>query len=126
MLTNPWLQDFEVVFVSSDRDQASYDEYFGGMPWLSLPFDDKDRKGKLSSKMKVQGIPTLVLVDAATGEAFDKKGREVVMRDPEGAEFPWAPPTMQELLGDEFLASDGSTVGFEALAGKHITLLFSA
>jgi hypothetical protein len=29
---------------------------------LALPFGDRDRKGKLSQKYKVQGIPTLVFL----------------------------------------------------------------
>ena len=38
---------FEVIFISSDRDQASFDEFFSGMPWLALPFGDP-RKASLS------------------------------------------------------------------------------
>merc|ERR1719157_276657 len=43
----------EVVFVSSDRDK----EYFGEMPWLALPYSDRECKASLSKKFKVQGIP---------------------------------------------------------------------
>merc|ERR1719326_1001531 len=41
-------QDFEVVFVSSDRDQQAFDDYFGEMPWLALPFEHR-------KKYEVQG-----------------------------------------------------------------------
>ena len=34
----------EVVFVSSDRDEASFKEYFGEMPWLALDFSDRKLK----------------------------------------------------------------------------------
>ncbi|RUS87715.1 hypothetical protein EGW08_004556 [Elysia chlorotica] len=40
-------KSFEIVFVSFDRDDASFKEYFGEMPWLSLPFDS-DKKPKRS------------------------------------------------------------------------------
>ncbi|KAG4162080.1 hypothetical protein ERO13_D01G095800v2 [Gossypium hirsutum] len=30
-------EDFEIVFVSNDRDQSSFDSYYGTMPWLALP-----------------------------------------------------------------------------------------
>merc|ERR1712003_288209 len=30
---------FEIVFVSSDRDKASWSDYFGEMPWLALDYD---------------------------------------------------------------------------------------
>merc|ERR1712137_733089 len=36
-------KNVEVVFVSSDRDEAGFGEYYGEMPWLALPFSDKDR-----------------------------------------------------------------------------------
>ena len=35
---------FDIVFVSSDRDQGSFDEYYGEMPWLALPYDQRDMK----------------------------------------------------------------------------------
>jgi nucleoredoxin len=34
---------FEVVFVSSDRDQESFDGYYSEMPWCAIPFSDSDR-----------------------------------------------------------------------------------
>lgn len=34
----------EIVFVSSDRDESSFDEYYGEMPWLALPFPQRDVK----------------------------------------------------------------------------------
>lgn len=36
--------NFELVFVSSDRDEESFKEYFNEMPWLAVPFADRDRK----------------------------------------------------------------------------------
>jgi len=76
----------EIVFVSSDRDDASFQEYYKEMPWLALPFDAKDKKEALSKKYGVQGIPTLVIVDAKTGELITKDGR-AVCRDVNN--FPW-------------------------------------
>merc|ERR1719165_6364 len=55
--------DLEVVFVSSDRDEKSFAEYFGEMPWLALPFAERDRKSALSKAFDVEGIPTLVILD---------------------------------------------------------------
>ena len=31
----------EIVFVSSDRDDNSYNEYYAKMPWLALPYENK-------------------------------------------------------------------------------------
>ena len=40
-------QQIEVVFVSSDRDQASFMEYYGTMPWLAIPQGDKRKAKKI-------------------------------------------------------------------------------
>ena len=37
------------------------------MPWLAVPFDQIQIKEKLSSILKIQGIPALVVLDAKTG-----------------------------------------------------------
>ena len=50
---------FEVIFVSSDPDQASFNDYYSDMPWLALPFGD-EREAFLSRRFKVVGIPCLV------------------------------------------------------------------
>merc|ERR1712025_1408622 len=56
--------DFEFVFVSSDRDQSAFDEYYAEMPWLALPFSNRDGKADLSGLFGVRGIPSLVVLDA--------------------------------------------------------------
>lgn len=37
-------KSLEIVFVSSDRDEAQWKEYYHSMPWLALPFEDRKRK----------------------------------------------------------------------------------
>merc|ERR1712129_345888 len=56
-------KDTVVIFVSSDQDQAGFDGYYSEMPWLALPFDQRDIKTKLSEKFAVQGIPMLIVLD---------------------------------------------------------------
>lgn len=46
---------FEIIFVSWDRDEANFKEYFGTMPWLALPYDP-DKKHKVSSALQVISI----------------------------------------------------------------------
>lgn len=46
-------KNLEIVFASSDRDPGSFAEYFGEMPWLALPFADRDRKQALAQQYKV-------------------------------------------------------------------------
>jgi len=79
----------EIVFASSDRDQAQFNEYHAQMPWPALPYSDRARKEALSRRFAVTGIPTLVLVSSDTGEVITDEGWHRVMEDPEGQRFPW-------------------------------------
>lgn len=71
----------QIVFVSSDRDQGQFDGYYNDMPWLALPFNERDAKTALCEKYGVSGIPCLVLLDAATGELKTKDGRAEIGAD---------------------------------------------
>merc|ERR1711939_414663 len=66
----------EVVFVSSDRDEAAFKEYFGEQPWLALSYEDRKLKEELSNFFGVNGIPSLCIV-SPEGEIITKaKGEE--------------------------------------------------
>jgi len=121
-------KSFEIVFVSSDREEPDFDSYYGEQPWLALPYAERKLKAALSKKFKVSGIPSLIILDGETGEVITKDGREAVMEDPEGERFPWKPPTLWEAMGDEFMSGDGESVELDALRGegKVIGLYFSA
>ena len=115
----------EVVFVSSDKGEKEFNSYYGEQPWLALPYEDRERKAALSKQFKVQGIPTLVILDK-DGSVITTKGRGAVSEDPTGEKFPWHPPTFEEALGNEFVKADGSKVTKESLKGKYLGVYFSA
>jgi len=56
--------DFELLFVSSDEDQGSMNDYMAEthMPWLGLKLRNKNTE-KLKKKYGVRGIPCLVLLN---------------------------------------------------------------
>lgn len=41
-------KNFEIVFVSSDKDEAAFKDYYGSMPWLALNYADRDLKVHLN------------------------------------------------------------------------------
>ncbi|XP_009334675.2 probable nucleoredoxin 2 isoform X1 [Pyrus x bretschneideri] len=69
-------EDFEIVFVSSDRDQTSFDSYFNTMPWLALPFGDPNIK-ELVKHFDVKGIPCLVIL-GPDGKTVTQQGRNLI------------------------------------------------
>jgi len=118
-------KSFELVFVSSDREDSGFNEYYTEMPWLALPYANRDAKAALSKKFKVRGIPSLVILDGATGKTITTDGREAVA-SPE--DFPWRPKPLSELMGTDFDNKQGTKTTLAELqkAGKYIGLYFSA
>lgn len=70
-------EDFEIVLVSNDHDQPSFDSYFSTMPWLALPFGDTETKKKLARHFDVQGIPCLVII-GPDGKTITRHGRNLI------------------------------------------------
>jgi len=99
---NKGLKDkMEIVFVSSDRDQASFDEYSKEMPWLTLPYEKRSEKEALSKAFQVNGIPSLVVLHP-DGTVVTTEGRARVEKDPSGQDFPhgWLPQPFNDVNDD--------------------------
>ena len=111
---------FEIVFNSWDKSQDQFRDYFSSMPWKAIP--TFNYKKNLDKQFKVSGIPTLVVLDK-DGNTVTVKGRNGVMKDPNGNEFPWAPKKLSELVPSlSNIAKE--EVSIESLQGKHFGILF--
>jgi len=89
-------EDFEFIFVSSDRGLAQFKEYFDEMPWLALDYNSDKfdmMKSTLSEMFDVSGIPHLGVVDGSDGSMVSKSAPGA-SADPEGKNFPWLPKPM--------------------------------
>uniref|UniRef100_K4A7K4 protein-disulfide reductase n=1 Tax=Setaria italica TaxID=4555 RepID=K4A7K4_SETIT len=86
--------DFEIVFISSDSDQSSFDEFFTEMPWLALPLED-ERKAFLEKTFRIRGIPSLVAI-GPNGQTVSRDAKAQLMIH--GAEaFPFTEERLEEL-----------------------------
>jgi nucleoredoxin len=93
----PLTSQTKIVFASSDKSESEFRGYLGEMSWdLALPFGAPQIR-QLSGLCKVSGIPTLVVIDK-DGNIVTKDGRKGVITDPEGAQFPWKPKTVAEII----------------------------
>jgi nucleoredoxin len=115
----------EIVFISSDRDEDSFKEYFAEQPWKALPYGDRELKEKLSKKFKIKGIPSVVILDG-NGKVITKDGRAAISGDPTGEDFPWTPKTLKEILASSKLIGKDGPVEANVLDGKVFGLYFSA
>jgi nucleoredoxin len=68
--------DLDIVFVSWDRDESKFNEYYASMPWKALPFGAS--KEGLNERYNVRGIPSLIVL-GANGEVETTDGRAMVM-----------------------------------------------
>jgi thiol-disulfide isomerase/thioredoxin len=53
-------KSFEMVFVSSDKDEGGFNEYHKEMTFLALPYSARDTKAKLSKMFKVRSLLNLL------------------------------------------------------------------
>ena len=65
--------------MSSDSDMDGFNEYYADMPWPSMPFEERSAAESAGAKFGVEGIPCLVVLDAATGKLITKDGRGKVV-----------------------------------------------
>ncbi|CAI7990419.1 Nucleoredoxin [Geodia barretti] len=120
-------EKFDIVFLSSDRDEAQFNEYFQLMPWYAVPYEDRELKNEASKRFKVTGIPTLVFINAENGALITTDGRSVVMDDPDGKDFPWTPKPVLELLSGVLKAPEKDTTWEEVHKDiEYVGIYFSA
>jgi nucleoredoxin len=68
-------KQFEVVYISWDQTEAQFNDYFGHMPWLAVPFNNKPVRDALYQSFGVNGVPSLILVNKA-GQPVNRDGRK--------------------------------------------------
>ena len=66
----------EIVFGSIDQSEDQFNEYFGEMPWVAIPFGDPKIRGTMDA-LGIQGIPNLK-VFKKDGTVTDIDGRSDV------------------------------------------------
>lgn len=94
--------NFEIIFVSADDDEKSFNEYFSKMPWLAVPFSDLERRDRLDDLFKVRGIPHLIILDK-DGKLSTDNGVDFVREY--GAEgYPFTPDKIAQLVRQEAVA----------------------
>lgn len=83
-------KNFEIIFISSDRDERAFNEYYKDMPWLTLRYSERKKKEELGKKFHITGIPMLLLLDGDSGDIICKDARDKIQhKDLRGEFFPW-------------------------------------
>merc|ERR1712216_123408 len=111
MYTNGLSEKMEIIFVSSDRDEGSFNGYLNDMPWLALPYDKRDAKATLSDVFGVQGIPSFAVMDRDFN-LITTEGRSNLGKDPKGETLPegWFPQPYADCNDDPSPLNDSTCV----------------
>lgn len=80
---------FEVIYVSDDQDEDQFKENFKHMPWIALPWKDREGKRRLKEIFNVKQLPILILLDRDQKTVLHENAMEVALLDREGYDFPW-------------------------------------
>lgn len=112
---------FEVVFCSKDNDAKSFEEYYGMMPWLAVPFENSELKENLNNLFGVSGIPRLVMLSPEG--VINPQAKSDVEENSQG--FPWKEPTPLERIASS-ISKKGTMVGASAVENKVFGMYFSA
>jgi thiol-disulfide isomerase/thioredoxin len=85
---------FEIIWISRDRSDDEFIDYYKDMPWLAVPLENIATVVEATSeKYNVRGIPHLVILDAEDASVLTLEGVSKVRADAYGLEFPWRPRT---------------------------------
>ena len=75
----------EVVFMSGDKTQEIFEEYYSEMPWIAFPRGLKQLAGKIAKRFEVRGVPRLIMLRASDGKCLSKHCNDKVEKEGPGA-----------------------------------------
>jgi len=108
--------DFELIFISSDRDESSFQEYANTMSFCALPYEYREAKSKLSSLYSISGIPKLIMLgpeDKTTGDraVINSDIRSLIEHSDDLAnEFPFLKKNYGDLEINRGTLQEGKTI----------------
>lgn len=77
-----------VIFISFDRDEETMMEYFEEMPWLAVPFNQRERCTSIADKFDVCAIPSVVIL-TKEGKELTREGYSEILSMGEAALVHW-------------------------------------
>lgn len=80
----------EVVFLSGDKTQEAFEEYYGEMPWLAFPRGQKALGQRLGKRFEVRGVPRLVMLRASDGKCLSNHCHAKLEKEGPGAVLQFA------------------------------------
>lgn len=61
----------EVIYISCDQDQPTFESFYASMPWLGVDYQEKGRRERLCKDFNATCLPKLVLIGRDAGFRCD-------------------------------------------------------
>jgi nucleoredoxin len=95
-------EDFEILFVSSDRDRRAFKKTHSQMPFGAIPYGDRWCRNKLARFLGIKGIPCLLIYGprpsgGGNRPLINPNIREVFERGDHMREFPYHPDSYGDI-----------------------------
>ncbi|KAK6620627.1 hypothetical protein RUM43_010920 [Polyplax serrata] len=113
-------------------DEAKVYDQLKDFPWYAIPVGDRDRMIRLTRRYQIKSLtPSLILLNGQNGKIITKHGRERILEDPTGLNFPWKPRPLHVVLENVQLQRGGKnecseSTDYQNLKGSIIGFYFSA
>ena len=70
-----YYDDIEIIYISSDKTNIEFNEYWENMTFPALSYDNREKKEELVKKYNVDKIPTLIFINQ-NDELITKDGKK--------------------------------------------------
>jgi nucleoredoxin len=77
-IQNQHSRGFEIVYVSGDRDEETFTNFYETMPWTAIPWSEQAKKEELNARFEIEGMPSLIIIDG-DGNLKSKEGRDQII-----------------------------------------------
>ena len=72
-----YYDDIEIIYISSDKNQNEFNEYWENMLFPALSYIDREKKEELTKLYEVKQIPALIFINN-NGELITKDGKKII------------------------------------------------
>ncbi|KAL5850707.1 hypothetical protein ACOSQ4_008720 [Xanthoceras sorbifolium] len=92
-------KSFEVILVSSDNDEESFQKHFSTMPWLALPQSNQTARDSFKSLYAIGETPQLIILNQK-GHLLSSNGLSLVYEFGSKG-YPFTPERIKQLRDEE-------------------------
>jgi nucleoredoxin len=68
----------EIVHISKDNDEQTFNQYCTKFAFSALPYNDRQRVDQILQMYSINTLPTLILLDAQTGRIVDRNALQTI------------------------------------------------